>query len=377
MKRISQATAAVMFLAVLATLGTGQEKAYRVTIKDGPTALEELTLPIDPTIRITPAHANGPQFGLTVEGKRITCSQNGSIWHQVRIDGNAGPPLFVMGGEKVPQPLADGPNKKKRHGFQTSWAHGSVEFTMIVEVVPSKPFRKIEPGAKRRMDTCRMTYIAENKDTRPHTVEFRTNIDMLIVNNDGALYASPTTEPGKVLNGVVLKDDKLPEYVLALERPDANNPGFAACMTLKFGKSQNIDGPNKIVLTNLGVIGQGEWECPAQPAGDSACAIYWGSKEIRSRNARWSGPTAAASRPAPRTKAASPWTSKARSSPTSCLRSPRTWTIPRRARRSRSCCRRASSASTVASCARCRRRGPRASAWSSGKRVCCGRATTS
>jgi hypothetical protein len=109
---------------------------------------------------------------------------------------------------------------------------------------------------------------------------------MLIVNNDGALYASPTTEPGKVLNGVVLKDDKLPEYILCLERPDANNPGFAACMTLKFGNGQNVDGPNKIVLTNLGVLGQGGWEAPAQPAGDSACALYWPPKEVQPKQKR-------------------------------------------------------------------------------------------
>lgn len=277
---------AFAFVAMIASAALAQQPpGYRVSIKDGPTAFTELTLPIDPTIRITPAHSNGPQFGLTVEGKRITFAPNGSIWHQLRTDGNATPPFFEK-GNNVPKPLPDAPGGKKRHGFQTSWTVNQIAITMTVEVVPSKPYGKAEPGQKRKMDTCRMTYVAENKDTRPHTIEFRTNIDMLINNNDGALYSSPTTEPGKVLNGVILKDDKLPDFLLAMERPDANNPGFCGCMTLKFGRSQNVDGPNKIILTNLGQIGQGGWECPAQPAGDSACAIYWGPKELAPKQKR-------------------------------------------------------------------------------------------
>jgi len=273
--------------ALLTSLGASQDRtAYRVSIKDGPTAFEELTLPIDPTIRIQPAHANGPQFGLTVEGKRITCSPNGSIWHQVRIDGNATPPFFVNGNNMAPTPLPKTPNGKERHGFETKWTVNNIEIAMIVEVVPSKPYGTMQPGQKRKMDTCRISYIAENKDSRARTVEFRANVDMLVNNNDGALYSSPTTDPGKVLNGVILKDDKLPEYVLSMERPDADNPGFCGCITLKFGKSQAVDGPNKIILTNLGVIGQGDWECAAQPAGDSACAVYWGPKELQPKQKR-------------------------------------------------------------------------------------------
>lgn len=286
MKAASRSLAALAATMLAVSLGISQDQTYRVTIKDGPSTFEEQMLPVDPIIRIQPAHANGPQFGLTVEGKRITCSPNGSIWHQVRVDGNATPPFFAMGNGNAPQPLPDGPNNKKRHGFHTKWTVNNIEITMIVEVVPSKPFEKAEPGQKRKMDTARISYIAENKDSRPRTIEFRTNVDMLIVNNDGALYASPTTEPGKILNGVVLKDDKLPEYVLALERPDVKNPGFAACITLKFGKGSSVDGPSKIVLTNLGVVGQGEWECPAVQAGDSACVVYWGPKELQPKQKR-------------------------------------------------------------------------------------------
>jgi len=276
--------ALVVILCAGVGLGQDNGKGYKINVKDGATTTEEMSLPIDPQIRITPAHANGPQFGLTVEGKRITCSQNGSIWHQTRVDGQENQIPFGMGN--APKPLGDSPHGKKRSGFEGSWMANNIEFTMVVEVVPSKPHEKPAQGQKRRMDTCRISYIAENKDSRPHTVEFRTNIDILVVNNDGALYASPTTAPGKILNGVELKDAKLPEYLLVLERPDVKDPGFVAVMTLKFGKSQSADGPSRIVLSNLGAVGQGGWECAAQPAGDSACAIYWAPKEIGPKQKR-------------------------------------------------------------------------------------------
>ena len=279
--------AIVVGIFVIANLALGQEGAerYKVTIKYGATQTAELTLPIDPQIRITAAHANGPQFGLTVEGKRITCSPNGSIWHQTRVDGQENQLFFGMGNP--PRPLPDGPFGKKRHGFHETWAANNIQFTMVVEVVPSKPTDKAAPGQKRRMDTCLMTYTAENKDGRPHTVELRTNIDILIVNNDGALFAAPTTEPGKILDGVALQGNKLPEYLLVLERPNLKDPGFAATMTLKFGKSQNLDGPSRIVLTNLGALGQGGWDSQAvQANGDSACAIYWAAKELQPKQKR-------------------------------------------------------------------------------------------
>lgn len=273
------AAAIVTAFAVVSLLIAQEPPRFLVEIKDRAAVAEELQLPIDPQVRIQPQHSGNVYFGLTVENKRITCSPQGSIWPSSMIDGqiqnpaNNGMPMVM---KNLPK-LASG---KDRQGFQGGWNTGPIAFTQSVEVVPSKPVAKT-PGGKRRLDTCRISYLIENKDTKPHEIAFRVCIDILVNNNDGALYASPTTEPGKVLNGVTLEGKKLPAFLQVIENPDANNPGFFGVMTFKFGGKQ--EGPNKVVLSNLGAVGggAGTWDIAAQPAGDSACAIFWEKKTLR------------------------------------------------------------------------------------------------
>ena len=64
-----------------------QEPTYTVTVKDGQTVTGDILLPIDPTLRISAQHSEGSHFGLTVDGVRITCSPQGSIWPCGLIDG--------------------------------------------------------------------------------------------------------------------------------------------------------------------------------------------------------------------------------------------------------------------------------------------------
>lgn len=250
---------------------------YKVEIKDGATALQEMLLPIDPVVRVNPQHSGNIYFGITVDGKRITCSPMGSIWPAAMIDGQVHNP--VNGGQPLAmRPLPKTATGKERRGFLATWQTANLQFTQTVEVIPSKPITPT-PGAKRKLDTCRISYLIENKDTRPHEVAFRTNIDMLINNNDGALYASPTTEPGKVLNGVVLEGKKLPKWLMAMENADANNPGFYGVITFDCGG--RAEQANKIVLTNLSQVGQANWDVVAQQAGDSACSLFWEKKSIK------------------------------------------------------------------------------------------------
>jgi len=277
-------SASLLLLAMGPMLLAGDPARYQVVIKDGASVARDLLLPIDPQIRIVALHSNNIYFGLTVDNVRITCSPQGSIWPAALIDGtlhNAGNGVIQLqlnGNMPLPiQGLPKGAGKKERHGFMAKWKMGPLDFTQMVEVVPAKPV-DAAPGAKRRMDTCRVTYIAENKDTAPHDVAFRANIDILINNNDGALFASPTTEPGQVLNGVVLEGKKLPTFLQVLERPNVKDPGFAAVMTLKSGGK--VEGPSKVVLTQLGALGAA-WDVPALAAGDSACAIYWDKKVLK------------------------------------------------------------------------------------------------
>src|SRR5947209_2585438 len=195
-------TSLSLVLLVFAALALGQEPAYKVTVKDGNQTVGDILAPIDPQVRIAAMHSNNVYFGLTVDGKRITCSPQGSIWPSVRVDGAVHNPAF-NGGPIKAQNLPPDRLGKARQGFKFVWRTGDIECTQIVEVVASKPYPP-QPAAKRKLDTCRITYFVDNKGQKAHEVAWRTSIDILINNNDGALFASPTTHPGQVLNGVEL-----------------------------------------------------------------------------------------------------------------------------------------------------------------------------
>lgn len=271
----------IAILLLLFALASAQDVRgpVKVTIKDGRTIAGESMLPIDPTQRVLPQFSGYNGFGICVDGKRITCSNNGSIWSSVKVDESISDPFTEDQGlarNLQVRPLTPTPTGRKRLGAETQWRHQSIFVTQIVEVVPSKP----DAGAKQRsLDTCRMTYVLENKGKAACKVAFKVGIDILINNNDGALYASPTTEPGKILNGVKLEGKTLPEYIWVVERPNLQNPGMIATMTFKHTKGES---PNKVVLANLSLVGNFQvWDVPPQPAGDSACALFWEEKELR------------------------------------------------------------------------------------------------
>ena len=276
---------------LLVLLGSGSDGQapsgpVKVTIKDSKQLMGEVALPIDPTPHALAQHSGGFAFGIKVDDKRITCSEQGSIWCHLRVDGQEHQLGFDLQGmgQQQPRPLPNSSFGKKRSGFETVWNTNEVKVTQVVELVPSRPTSKNSTQQKRRMDTYRISYIVENiaKDGRPRKIEFKSCIDILVVFNDGALYASPTTHPGKVLNGVTLRGKEMPDYVHVLERPDVNSPGFVATLTFKQSKGDN---PDVFVMTNLGAVHQG-WEPPAQGAGDSACCILWNAKEVRAGEKR-------------------------------------------------------------------------------------------
>ena len=91
------------------------------------------------------------------------------------------------------------------------FAQGPIRITQTIEVVPSKP-PVHKPGQKRKLDTVLVRYTIENKDTQPRKVGVRIFLDVYIVDNDGALFAAPN-HPKQILNGVELKDKKVPDYL--------------------------------------------------------------------------------------------------------------------------------------------------------------------
>jgi hypothetical protein len=247
-------------------------RPYKVTIVAEKNEAAEQLLPADPKIRVEYRYNGNLRFGVLAEGKRLTSNSN-SVQTLFLIDGKVQAP---KDGKKL-QALADRPGQKKRNGGQTVWRHDDIRVTLTLEVVPGKPSRP-RPGAPipRLMDTLLVRYSIENLGTEPHTVGCRTFVNTLVVENDGALFASPTTHPNQVLNGVVLKDKEMPDFLEVLQRPNLKDPGFKGVFTFKLGG--NLEKPGKVVLTTYGA--RGPRDVPAQRAGDSACAFYWEPQEL-------------------------------------------------------------------------------------------------
>jgi hypothetical protein len=270
---------------LLAAVPAGQAQAPRppvvVKFEDAKEQVApEAVLPVDPVPRIAygTGFNNNMSWGLSYNGQRITYSPAGGHDMKVRIDGRE----FVIGqppGRWDPQrvELGKGAFGRKRHGIKSTWVQDKVRITQTLEIVPGKPSGKVAPGQKRQLDTLLVRYLVENKDSRPHKVALRFTIDMYVVNNDGALFASPTTHPGQILNGVAFDAKKMPAYIQVLQVPNLQNPGQVCHFTLKLGN--RLEGPSRMVLTNLGQC-FGGWDVPAAPAGDSAVAIFFDDREV-------------------------------------------------------------------------------------------------
>jgi hypothetical protein len=271
---------ALILLIAGVSLGFAQgptAKPVKVTISEDKTEIAERVLPLDPKIRVEYQYVGNMSFGVTSEGKALTCGA-GAAHTIFKIDGQ----IFYPDGNMPQQALPPGPNKKQRHGMQTTWTRGDVRITMILEVVPGRPVDK-KADQKRRMDALMIKYVIENTGEKVRSVGARMYIDTYCATNDGAIFASPTTHPGKLLDGIMLKDKDVPEFVEMLQFPNLQNPGFKGVFTFKMGSK--VQGPTKIVLTGLAAFG--EWDVPAQPAnGDSAVAFFWDPQEIKPKSKR-------------------------------------------------------------------------------------------
>jgi hypothetical protein len=141
------------------------------------------------------------------------------------------------------------------------------------------------------LDTCRVSYLIDNRDKKDHKVGVRFLLDTFIGGNDGV----PFTIPGATdLCDTWLdlpaqaKDRKVPDFLQALEKPDLAHPGTIAHVRLKL---ENMEPPERVTLgawpaDGLRVIDKKAngpltlWDVPVpsmktlKPA-DSAVVIYW------------------------------------------------------------------------------------------------------
>jgi hypothetical protein len=264
-------------LAVSAGLSDEPKQLFKVTIKDDKPAsapvIIESTLPIENGVHAQVSGAGGMGITLRVNNQTMHL---GLINTVVKIDNQVFQNGKFGGLNRANMPLPKKPGGKARIGFMSVSRFGQITITQTVEVVPTLPAK----GAKkRRLDSIMVTYQVENKDNRPHQVGLRVWFDVFIVNNDGALFAAPN-KPGKILDGVELKDKDVPDYLQFLQVPNLRNPGFVAHMTYDFGKT--FERPNRVILTNLGgAFNPNGWDMGVmQAGGDSAMGFYWDPKEV-------------------------------------------------------------------------------------------------
>lgn len=289
MKFCRVGSVAAVLLVAVACLGQDAAGRFRVKFHDPKTEITETVLPVDPIPRIRIGYTGAMDFGLTVEGGKMLCCGDGAIRTMLRIDNRHIHSPQVM---QRPVGLGKGPGGKPRPGQEVNFTFGNVHFKQVLEIVPSKssgPAKVLSPaplapgqraGLKRRLDTVLIRYIAENKDTQPHTVGCRVRIDTLCAGNDGALFASPTTHPGKILNGIEFKDKEMPEFVQILQNPDLRNPGFVGHFTLRFGKQQKAEPPGRFAMTAHGAAENGWDVTVVQSQGDSDAVVYWEPKPL-------------------------------------------------------------------------------------------------
>jgi hypothetical protein len=271
-RRAAVLAACLGLLSLAFPTATGQQ--VKVKIEEEKTVEGEevaATGPVDPQLAINPTFPGGMSYGLAAGQQRLTFSA-GSARTLLQIDGQ------ILGPNVQQMALPPDNKGKARNGVQSTFTHGKVTITQVMEVVPGRSSDKPPPGQKRKMNVLLIRYLVENKDTQPHKVGVRVRIDTYCGSNDGCLFASPKTHKNQILDGVLLKDKQVPDFLMILENPNLQNPGFTGHFTFRMGNK--FEPPNRVALTSHGA-GENGWEVQVmQAGGDSDVAFYWDPRVI-------------------------------------------------------------------------------------------------
>ncbi len=177
-------------------------------------------------------------------------------------------------------------------GVKSVWVceDKKVEVTQFVEMVRGEQ--------SRLLDTCRVRYQIENRDSKEYTVGIRFLLDTYIGGNDGVPFTIPgENELCDTLKDLPAqaKDKKVPDFLQALEKPDLAHPGTVAHLRLKLEEAEppvrvtlgawpneklrvlvrkNADGPSTL------------WDVPllsmkSLDLNDSAIVLYWPEQPLK------------------------------------------------------------------------------------------------
>ncbi len=211
-------------------------------------------VPIDPLPRLFYRYGPKKQFGMFIPGttKRITFENDGESNSTVLLVNKA---PIEFGGEfgkwvhqeKEPSVNEDG-EMEQTHTKNVWHSDYGIRVTQVVELVPSSLPEGEEKGAQHKLDTCLVAYLIENKAAKAHKVGLRVQLDTFIGTNDGV----PFTIAGQknlVTTQADFHRDKqnIPAFIQALEKPDLQNPGTVAHLSLKI---PNLEPPGRVSLTN-------------------------------------------------------------------------------------------------------------------------------
>jgi hypothetical protein len=189
----------------------------------------------------------------------------------------AAPPKFdLVTGKWLGPPKEVG----RYGGCSVTWRFHDmpIEVTQTVEPVPGEP-QVIDGDFKRLIDTCLVRYTIVNRDTESHRVGLRFLLDTYIGDNDGVPFTIPGKE-GLVDTDAKLEGTDIPDFIVALEKPDLSNPGTVAQLALKLG--DKLEPPGKVLLTHWPDFnGLAIYDVPLEPMQtDSAVALYWQEKAL-------------------------------------------------------------------------------------------------
>jgi hypothetical protein len=188
----------------------------------------------------------------------------------VKIDNNE----YVF-GKNYNQVIANG--DKKDNSIESV-----LEYDNNIVVYQTLSF--VKGKTTGNMDTLKIEYKIENKDSKSHNVEVKLTLDTYLGNNDGAPFSIPSV--GIITTDKMFSDANIPDFWYALD--NIQEPSISAIGVLK------VDGyplPKKVLFTNWPNLYYSKQWIPKLEEGrkfkssiitgtDSACAIYCGPMTI-------------------------------------------------------------------------------------------------
>jgi hypothetical protein len=237
----------------------------------------------------------GKEIGSGIEVRRLTFDPWGRTNNTcLRFDGSD-ERLFGSGskGQWEDRDVKSWKDEKgqEHQGTQSiwSWDDKKVAVTQSVELV-----RGQQSGL---LDTCRVRYRIDNRDSKEHKIGIRFLLDTFIGGNDGV----PFTIPGEPDLCDTMKDlpaqsraKTIPAFLQALEKADLARPGTIAHLRLKL---EELEQPVRVTLgawpnEKLRVLDRKAsgpltlWDVPLLPLkslqlNDSAVVIYWKEEPLR------------------------------------------------------------------------------------------------